>query len=268
MSGGRGLLTLLSDFGTRDGYVGAMKGAALAIDPTLRLVDLAHDVPAQQVRAGAHALAAAAPWFPDGTTHLAVVDPGVGTPRAPIAVAAGGHLLVAPDNGLLELAGEALGGITEARVIGDHAYRAAAGVTSTTFHGRDVFAPTAAALASGRLSLDQVGPALDPATLVQLPETAPDEVQLVDHFGNCVTGLDRAALAAAGARAVRLPGGRLVPIVQTYGDVARGAPLALVGSTGRLEVAVRDGSAAAELGLALGARVALSALDDGGGLEG
>ena len=258
-----GLITLLSDFGTRDGYVGAMKGVMLTVEPTLRLVDLAHDLPPQDVRAGALALAASAPYFPVGTVHLAVVDPGVGTGRAHLVIVAGGHALVGPDNGLLLQAAGALGGADSAWRI--HCGRPWASGASPTFHGRDVFAPAAARLAAGLLRPADAGPTIH--ALVDLPALAPltvlsrgrgvtGEVIAIDSYGNCITNIPADAVAAIGPT-VAVAGATRFAFGRTYADVPSGQALALVGSTRRLEVAVRDGSAAERLGLALGAPVSI-----------
>ncbi len=266
-----GLVTLTSDFGTRDGYVGAMKGVILSVDPGLRMVDLAHDLPPQDVRAGALALASSVPHFPVGTVHLAVVDPGVGTGRAHLVILAGGHALVGPDNGLLLQTAGALGGADAAWRI--HCGRSWAAGAAPTFHGRDVFAPAAARLASGRLRPEDAGPAIH--ALVDLPALAPltllsrgrgitGQVIVVDRYGNCITNIPADAVVP-GAPQLVVTGGARLPLMRTYGDVPAGTALALVGSSGRLEIALRDGSAAEELGLGPGAPV--SVLDGGGGLE-
>lgn len=258
-----GLVTLVSDFGVRDGYVGAMKGVMLSIAGDLRLCDVAHGVPPQSVVAGAMAMHDAAPWFAPGTTHLAVVDPGVGTARAAIVGLAGGHAFVGPDNGLFSLVWQELGGLDAAYRVDEHPFLLAK--RSVTFHGRDVFAPTAAAIAAGLLEPADVGPPIEPVRLVLpmvsiTPDRIRGEVLYCDRFGNAVTNVDGELVEQLGRPArVRLPTGRVVKLVRTYGDVAPGAPIALVGSTGRLEVAVREGSAASLLGLQAGMSVELTA---------
>lgn len=253
-----GIVTLCTDFGWQDGYVGAMKGVMLSTDLDLHLVDLAHDVPAQAVAAGALTLRQACPRFPPGTVHLAVVDPGVGTARASLVVEAGQHLFVGPDNGLLLPAAAALGGVTRAFTIdGHHLLRPR---PSATFHGRDVFAPTAAGLASGRLRLTDVGQPCVPVSLV-LPAPYPDgdalvaEILLIDRFGNLVACAEREDLEELGALAdlrIALPDGRQLRMVRTYAEAEEGEPVGLIGSEQALEIAVRDGSAADLLDLAPG----------------
>ena len=255
------LVTLLSDFGTADGYLGAMKGAVLSACPGARLVDLGHGIAAGDVRAACRALAQAAPLFPAGTVHLAVVDPGVGTERRGLAAEVGGRFYVAPDNGLL---GGVLGSGAGARV---HVLAEPAlwrPDPSPVFHGRDVFGPVAGALAAG-VELASVGPEVSAGSAVRLPEPAPrvfadrieGEVVAVDGFGNLVTNL-AAARAASGAR-VEIAGLSL-PLSRTYGDVAPGEPVALAGSGGTIEVARNRGSAAESLGAGIGRVVVLRAL--------
>ncbi|MFO0747497.1 MAG: SAM-dependent chlorinase/fluorinase [Myxococcota bacterium] len=240
---------MTTDFGSEDGWVGAMKGVCLRIAPTLALHDLGHAIPPQDVARGAAALAVAAPEFPPGTTHLAVVDPGVGTARAGVVVVCAGQLFVGPDNHLFDDVLAKLGGPVVAYRIARHRYLPAA--RSATFHGRDVFAPTAAALAAGLLRPTDVGP--EHALLEPVLTPAEPHVRGVDRFGNLVTSLS--ALPAA----VVLPDGTRAPAVGTYGDAAPGALVCLMGSEGLVELAVRDGSAAARTGLARGARLGVEA---------
>jgi S-adenosylmethionine hydrolase len=243
-----GIVTLTTDFGTADGYAGALKGAVLARLPSARLVDLSHDLAPGDVAAASHLLARAAPLFPPGTVHVAVVDPGVGTARRGLALRAGGQLFVGPDNGIFAGVLEALG---EPPVV--HALESRSlwrAPVSPVFHGRDVFAPVAAHLAGGG-ELAQVGPALAPGDLVRLAAPVPSpvaggmrgEVVHVDRFGNLVTNL----CASEGAEASVEVAGRRLPLSRTYADVAPGALVAVVGSSGRVEIALRDGSAAAHL---------------------
>ena len=255
-----GRITLTTDFGQADGYVGAMKGVMLAIDRDLELVDIAHDIPAHDVVHGALALRAAVPAFSPATVHLAVVDPGVGTERAGLVIIAGSQILVGPDNGLLQLAADALGGVLRCYCIASHPFLPER--LSATFHGRDVFAPTAAALATGKLAPFQVGPLHTPADLpLPRPEALEDgrvraTILAVDRFGNLVTNLDGARLRQLGPDPVcTLPDGTALPIVGTYADAAHGSPAALVNSVDLLEVALRDGHAARHLSLGPGDQV-------------
>jgi S-adenosylmethionine hydrolase len=250
-------ITLLTDFGTRDGFVGAVKGVLATLAPGVLVDDVAHDLPRGDVASAARALARYWRRYPEGTVHVVVVDPGMGTSRAGIACAAAGRFLVGPDNGVLT---PALGGsaAAERRCVRIDE-RAVGGAVAPTFHGRDVFAPAAAALATGR-ALDALGePLADPVVLeepgpTREPDGATGEVVSVDRFGNATTNIPGAWAAGGGVVDV----GRVrVRIARTYGDVRPGEPVALVDSEGWIEVAVRDGSAAERLGIVPGAAVRL-----------
>jgi S-adenosyl-L-methionine hydrolase (adenosine-forming) len=255
------VIALLTDFGLRDHYVGAMKGAILAVCPEATLVDVTHEVPVHDVEAGALALDASYRHFPPGTVFVAVVDPGVGSERRPLASAAGGWLFVGPDNGLFTYVLEAHPGARVHLLANTALFRQP---VSAVFHGRDLFGPVAGRLACG-LALEKVGPPLmDPVRLEQPPKSRTDEgwegaVLRPDRFGNLTTNLLEADLATlAGGTLegleVRL-GADTLPIVRTYSDVAPGRACALVGSSGRLEIAVRLGRADALPGAAKGAPV-------------
>jgi S-adenosylmethionine hydrolase len=261
----RPVLTLITDFGYADGYLGAMKGVVLGICPDAELVDIAHGIPPGEVRPAAYALATAAPHFPPGTVHLIVVDPGVGSQRRPIAVQTERALYVAPDNGVLSLALR-----QDPPRLAVHLNRSAYHLTpvSATFHGRDVFAPVAAHLAAG-IALDAVGEPLAPSDLTFLPAAQPArspdgswlaEIVHIDHFGNLITNLPWAdSKIHPPGLAIRL-GGALVPMVRTYADVEPGEMVAYVGSSGHIEIAVREGDAARRLGANVGTPVEVSAL--------
>lgn len=252
----RGPVVLLTDFGTVDGYVAAMKGVLATRAPGVAVVDAAHDVPRGDPAAGARALDRYWRLFPEGAVHLCVIDPGVGSARRALAVEAEGRFAVGPDNGLLEpLLAHA--GCRVVRI----AEVQAPGRPSTTFHGRDIFAPAAARLATGA-ELAALGPAVaDPVRPKRLPpaEGEPGRgqgvVTGVDVFGNLATNLPGAWLR--GAAMVEVGATRRVAVGARYTDVAPGEAVALVGSDGRVEVAVRDGSAALTLGASPGTRVAL-----------
>lgn len=244
--GGRAI-TLLTDFGDGDGYVAEMIGVLLSAVPDAQVISVSHGIPPQDV-AGAR-LALSRYWrrFASGTVHLVIVDPGVGTSRAAIAVESDGRFLVGPDNGVLSPALAQAGAVVVQLDVPHGA--------SPTFHGRDVFAPAAARLARGEplLSLGRphASPIVTPlaAPVLDGDGTIRGEVIAIDHFGNAITNLDAVpfdALAVAGA---------LIPVVRTYGDVGVGRPCALVGSSGLIEVAVRNGSAVQVLGLAIGMAV-------------
>src|SRR3954470_16359633 len=238
------IITLLTDFGTADGYVGEMKGVILSAIPDVMIVDITHALAPQDIDAARLTLARVWRRFPRGTIHVVVVDPGVGTERTALAVESDGRLLVGPDNGVLSPALLNPGSRAVALAIPPDA--------SPTFHGRDVFAPAAAALARGR-SVDSLGIPYAGAMIRRTPEPRrvesghiAGEVIVIDRFGNAVTNL-------VGRRDMVVEiGGRELPIVRTYADVEPGSLLALVGSNGLIEIAVRDGNAAQELRLGRG----------------
>ena len=258
------VVALLTDFGHQDHYVGAVKGAVLTACPRAALVDVGHEVPPHDVLSGAFALAACYRSFPAGTVFVAVVDPGVGSERRPLALKVGRHLFVGPDNGIFTLvlsgARARVHEITNQKLWGKE--------RSRTFHARDIFGPVAGHLAGGT-PLARVGPVVrDPVLLPIAPvrEASADEwvatVLHVDRFGNLTTTLpeDRLETLLAGAggdpnELVVVVEGVVMPLVRTYADVAEGEPCALVGSTGRLEVAVHKGNAARQLGASRGAPV-------------
>jgi S-adenosylmethionine hydrolase len=261
----RPIIALLTDFGTRDHYVGAMKGAILSVAPEAQVVDLLHDLDPHDVEGGAYALGAAYRAFPPGTVFAAVVDPGVGSTRRGIAVEAGAHRFVGPDNGLMTAIFE---DHPAARVhaLTNHAFWRPD--VAATFHGRDVFGPVAAHLALG-IPVAEMGPAVtDAQRLAIVPVTASgkDEwsgaIVHVDRFGNLTTNVSARALdglpGEAGADrsdVVVLMAGVVAPLVRTYADVPPGEPCALVGSSGRLELAMNGRSAAAALGAGRGTPV-------------
>ena len=255
-----GVITLLTDFGTRDAYVAAMKGVILSMNRDVTIVDISHEVAAQDVVEGAWVLASAFRYFPPGTVHLAVVDPGVGGERRAIAAEAGEWRFAGPDNGVLTWALECAGDVRAVELTNAKYVRPD---VSATFHGRDVFAPVAAHLAAG-VPLDDLGPRVD--DLARLPVAQPrvkgdalvGEVLHVDRFGNLITNIDRATLerfAPGAAVRVEIEGHDVGPLRRAYADASVGELLALIESTGRLEVAVREGSAAAALGCARGTAV-------------
>jgi S-adenosyl-L-methionine hydrolase (adenosine-forming) len=247
------IVTLLTDFGAGSGYPAQMKGVLLAALPEAQLVDLSHDVPHYDVLAGALLLEACVPRFPARAVHCAVVDPGVGTPRRPLCVVdAAGRKLVGPDNGLFT---PFLGG---ARAFLLANPEVAPEPASATFHGRDLFAPVAAWLAAGG-DPGRLGPAVPDPLRLRWPEPRRageellGEVLLADAFGNLLTNL-RAADLPAGPPQVELAG-HAARWVRTYGEARPGELVALLGSSGRLELAVREGSAARALGVGRGVTV-------------
>ena len=256
------IITLLTDFGLEDGYVAAMKGVIAGIAPDADVVDVTHLIPPQDVASGRFRLLTVTPYFPPGTVHLAVVDPGVGTRRRALAVrSSSGSLLVGPDNGLLLGALEADPAVAAVELSEPRFWRTPA--PSATFHGRDVFAPVAAHLARG-VALELLGPAvaLDSLVSVELPPWRPvpggaeGAVQAVDRFGNLISNVPGTVLSGVGAWTASIAG-RTVTGRGTYGDVPPGEALALVGSHGFVEIAVRQGSARNALEASIGMAVAI-----------
>jgi S-adenosylmethionine hydrolase len=254
------IITLLTDFGLRDVYAGILKGVIIGIAPSVAIVDLTHEIPPQDVRAASFCLAMAYPFFPKGTIHLAVVDPGVGTQRRAVAVAMDDSVLVGPDNGIFSGVFQK-GGVQRAVAL----TRAEFWLTENpgcTFHGRDIFAPAAAYLASG-VPLARLGEAVDPATLVRLDPAGWSEdgdgfsgcIQYVDTFGNLVT--DIPGRLVEGKQWKIQAAGQEIPGGKTYGGVSPGALLGLVGSHGFVEIAENGGSARISLAMKLGDPVRL-----------
>jgi len=256
------IVTLLTDFGDRDVFVGTMKGVILGICPEARLVDLGHQVEPGDIAAGAFLLRAAVRYFPLGTVHLAVVDPGVGGERRPIALTAGEHRFVGPDNGLLWPAAALLAGsgTPAARLLTHPAYRLSE--VSATFQGRDLFAPAAAHLARGA-DWESLGPAVtdpvrwEPPVPCRQTDGVTGEILWIDRYGNAITNLTPSDAHALGPGWVaEVAGLRLAPATH-YAAVPAGEPLVLLGSLGTYEIAVNRGSAAERLGLRRGDSVRL-----------
>jgi S-adenosylmethionine hydrolase len=243
------LITLLTDFGTADGYVAELKGVLYAAAPNVTVVDLSHEIPPQDVESARLAVARYWRRFPSGTVHVVIVDPGVGSARAALAVSSDGRFLVGPDNGVLSPSLLASGSRAVALPVPPNA--------SATFHGRDVFAPAAAHLATGA-AVDSLGPpCLDPV-IRRTPEarrgtngSVIGEIIAIDRFGNAISNL----IAPRGGQ-IEIAGRRM-PIVRTYADAPTGDLIALVGSSGFVEIAQRDGSAARALELTRGTPVTL-----------
>lgn len=251
----RPVITLTTDFGQTDAYVGAMKGVILSICPKAALVDISHGIAPQSVQQAAYVLSAAVPYFAPGTVHLVVVDPGVGSRRRAIVVETERALFVAPDNGVLDLVLHQ----TAARLaicLTEPRYRLSQ--VSATFHGRDIFAPAAAHLASGT-SPGEMGDPIPPSDLSTLPSLEPrrqpdgtwfGEIIHVDHFGNLVTSFRIPDFPSPGT--VNLGDEQIEGLSRTFADVAPGEMVAYVGSSGHLEIAVREGNAAHRVGLGVG----------------
>jgi S-adenosylmethionine hydrolase len=251
-------ITLLTDFGLDDTYVGQVKGAILAIARDATLVDLTHAVPPQDLEAGAFLLWSAVEAFAAGSVHVAVVDPGVGSLRLALALeTARGDLLVGPDNGLLMPAGERLGGIRRVVELNNPAYWRLPN-PSASFHGRDIFGPAAAHLANG-VPLERLGTPVTDIVRRSLPisDGRVGEVIHIDTYGNLVTSVAGASLPA---RYLVTINGQQAPGLAYYATAAPGQLLALVGSTGLLEVSVRDGNAARATGAQRGTPVTVTSV--------
>jgi len=252
------ILTLLSDFGARSPYPAAMK-AVVAARVDAQFVDISHDVRRHDVREGAFLLASVAPFCPTGTVHLAVVDPGVGTARRPLVVVAGGQCFVGPDNGLLLPAAHRLGTPQAYHLHSAVGLRSA----STTFHGRDLFAPAAARLLRGEPAARLGRPIDDPVALTWprgewRGDVLNGEVVYVDPFGNLITSISQEIVPRDAAFTLRTArGAPRVRLRATYGGGTPGELLLVSGSEGMLEIAVREGDAAARTGLRSGSSVHL-----------
>ena len=258
-------VALLTDYGADSWYVGTLKGALLSVEPRLAVVDITHSVPGQRIGDGSFILASTYRSFPPGTIFLAIVDPGVGSSRRGLAAQAGGYTFVAPDNGILTEVFEREPD-REVRYLENEAYWHPS--PRPTFHGRDIFAPVAAHLARG-VSLGELGPVCaEPVELV-LPEPIWNEdrvlsvqVILADPFGNLITDLREDRLGEhceklgvdVGDLSFEVAGRRFPGLKRTYHDALPGEPMALIGGSGYLEIAVNRGSARQLLGLAAGSR--------------
>ena len=258
----RPIVALLSDFGTKDHYVGTMKGVVLGVCPDATIVDIGHEITPHDVLGAALELAAAYRYFPGGTVFVAVVDPGVGSSRRGIAAEAGDYRFVAPDNGVLTAVFREL---RPKRVVELTERKYARATVSKTFEGRDRFAPAAGWLAKG-VNLSSLGRSITDAHLIDIPVPQTDAAGVtgvilrLDRFGNLISNIDRATfdrVTRQGAVAVRVEGHDVPRLVQTYADVPAGSVCALFGSTDHLEIAVSGGSAAEQLSLRRGATVSI-----------
>ncbi len=256
------LITMTTDFGMSDGYVGTMKGVILSIAPDATIVDITHDIQPHAISQAAFVVASAAPYFPPGTIHLVVVDPGVGSERRAIAVQTKKAIFVAPDNGVLTFVLQPFADESvPAKIIHLTRRKYWLPQVSSTFHGRDIFAPVAAHLAAG-VSISKLGKPIDDPVLLDIPQprqisdgSLQGHVIYVDRFGNLVTDIPAAWLGKEKQWRVEVAGRVVEQLSPTYADVSRGQLLALIGSSGLLELAVREGSAALMLGIGVGASV-------------
>jgi S-adenosyl-L-methionine hydrolase (adenosine-forming) len=243
-----GIITFLSDFGLQDGYVAIVKGVILRINPASVIVDITHQIPSGSILHAASVLQETQPFFPQGTVHLAVVDPGVGTTRRPIAVQADSHFFVGPDNGLFS---PFITRSPSSSIVLLKEKRYFLPDISNTFHGRDMFAPVAAHLSSG-IPLDALGPPVNDPVVLTLPDPQVGDdvlsgtVVRIDHFGNLITNISEKTLQkflCNGDPVIRIGELTIHGISSAYGETARGGIVALIGSAGFLEIAVNLGRA-------------------------
>jgi S-adenosylmethionine hydrolase len=243
------IITFLSDFGKRDWFVAAVKGEILKIASDVRIVDITHSLDPCDIRGAAFLLHAVYDNFPEGTVHLAVVDPGVGSVRKPLIVESFGHFFVGPDNGIFSYFYN-----PDSKV---HAITVGA-VTSVTFHARDIFGPTAARLATG-VGVQALGEKIDAYEYFKLPQTKRvgdqlcGEIVYIDHFGNCITNIPVSHEVQHMSVA-----GYMIRVVQSYQDGMAAQPICVRGSVGYYEIACYKGSAQAFLGVAVGTSVEAS----------
>jgi len=251
-----GIISLLTDFGNRDGYVAAMKAVILRINPRATLIDLSHEIEPQNVQAGAFLLSSQSRFFPAGTIHVAVIDPGVGTKRRLLAVQATEQFYLAPDNGLLDFCIEL--GIKRAVEITNHALWRQP--VSNTFHGRDILAPVAAHLSLGK-PLQDFGIKAElvrrlPALKFSLSEREIlGQIVYIDRFGNLITNISSQVLrefAGEDDVEINIEGKMIGPLLSTYGSAGVGAPVAVIGGFDRLEIGVNEGDASIFFGARIG----------------
>ncbi|MDH7564139.1 MAG: SAM-dependent chlorinase/fluorinase [Candidatus Bathyarchaeota archaeon] len=260
----RPLITLTTDFGLRDPYVAEMKAIILSISPEALIVDISHEIEKFNIRMGAYVLASAAPCFPKGAIHVAVVDPQVGTARQAIIICTNAALLIGPDNGVLVLAAKKLGGIKYAYKIANSALTRPS--ISSTFHGRDIFAPAAAHLAN-QTPLAKFGSKIRGITMPEFSKVTKrkdmlvGEVLHIDSFGNIITNFVQSNFAGMSAEAsVEIELNRIkrkLKLCRAYAEVKPQEPLAIIGSHGFLELAVNQGNAAELFGVKAGDQVIL-----------
>ena len=262
------IITLLTDFGTKDSYVGEMKGVVLSINPAAAIVDISHSIRPQDITQAAFMIHSAYRYFPVGTVHVVVVDPGVGTSRTILGAKQGGHTFIAPNNGVLTLICDdsALEYAVEVE-----SSRFALKPSSQTFHGRDIFAPISAHLSLG-IDLKSLGPVINTDAYVTIPNVCPDtshpdrisgSIVSVDNFGNLITNIDwitiksRFTADIADTLKVEINQNSISGLAQTYANVAIQQPVAIIGSHGYLEIAVNHGDAQKYFNVCIGDAVNL-----------
>ncbi|MFO8056943.1 MAG: SAM-dependent chlorinase/fluorinase [bacterium] len=254
MAGKESLVTLTTDFGSRDPYVGIVKGVILGLCPDARIIDLTHHIPAQNINYALWTLKDSVHYFPEGTVHMAVVDPGVGGSRRPIALRSGGQILVGPDNGIFSAF------IPADEIVVCNRPEFFLPKVSRTFHARDIFAPVAARLACGWALSDLGDPITDPME-IPVHEARPEEgsilgkVVQVDHFGNLITNIPADMVPERSKVTVSVRNRKVAGLSECYSAAERGTLTCLIGSSGRLEIAVPQGAAASVLAAGVGDEV-------------
>lgn len=264
------VITLTTDFGHKDAYVGALKGVILGINPQATLVDLSHEIAPQAVEEAAYVLWTSYPYFPPGTVHVVVVDPGVGSARRPIVIQTERAFFVGPDNGVFSWVltterSASAESVAKPRVVHLTNLRYWRPRVSATFHGRDIFSPVAAHLSLG-VPIGELGEAIEDPVILPLiqPEQHGDRVVgrvvHVDHFGNVITNLGPEHLPTGQDLVIEVAGHRIEGLSPTYAAARPGELVALWGSDGLLEIAVREGSAGTLLGIRVGDQVVVQAV--------
>jgi len=253
------VITLLTDFGLRDGYPGVMKGVIWNISPHVQIADISHTIKPQNIQQGALALARTVPYFPPGTIHVAVVDPGVGTDRRPIGLRLGDHFFIGPDNGIFTLVLEHAESHAET-IQAVHLNQQSFWLPeiSHVFHGRDIFAPCAAHLAQG-IPLDHMGIFINDPIRLEIPHPKPiqgagwrGQVIEIDTFGNLSTNITQSQITPMGDICVRIAGRQIDGLVNTFGDRPKGTLVALYGTSHDLIISVVNGDAARSLNVNIG----------------
>ena len=244
------MITLLTDFGTADYFVGAVKGAILSVDPKAVIVDITHEIPPQDIEAGAFTLLASYQTFPAGTIHVAVVDPGVGSTRRPIVVSANEQFFVGPDNGIFSYICDRESSHRTIHISAEKYFRPS---PSPTFHGRDIFAPVAAALSKG-VKLEKLGSEIEDEVRLGSLDSVPRIIH-IDRFGNCVTNITRDQLKLEKGAGLRIKGKTIRDFRKFYGEDSGSTPFAIWGSAGFLEISVNGGSAAKVLRVKRGDKI-------------
>jgi S-adenosylmethionine hydrolase len=252
------IISLLTDFGLRDGYVGVMKGVIWQIVPEIQIADISHNISPQNILEGAIAWGRTVPYFPDGSVHIGVIDPGVGTQRRPIAARLGSHFFVLPDNGLISI-------MLDSAEKKDHPIEFVhldnpkywLSEISNVFHGRDIFSPVGAHLAEG-IQLNELGSPIDDPVLLEIPRphSSPNsvrgEVISIDNFGNLASNILQSDLDGLGAVTVHIAGAEIDGLVNTFGERPPGELIALYGTRADLLISVVNGNAAQHLKVNVG----------------